>query len=157
MNEAGEFGVVVAGVVVVKAGGFVDDLAGIAIGDVEGGGVIVFFFFVVMLLAEGGIAVVVDDITVAVGHDGGGAEVVGMVVIEDGVENRRRALTGELPPSLTLKRLFDNGPRRRLAIQGEMSVHANRRGRDSNPRYGLTRTLVFETSSLSRSDTSPPP
>ncbi len=30
-----------------------------------------------------------------------------------------------------------------------------RRGRDSNPRYSLTRTLVFETSSFSRSDTSP--
>gem|GEM_PF-2315905 len=29
-----------------------------------------------------------------------------------------------------------------------------RRGRDSNPRYG-NRTLVFETSSFSRSDTSP--
>ncbi len=31
----------------------------------------------------------------------------------------------------------------------------HRRGRDSNPRYGVTRTLVFETSSFSRSDTSP--
>ena len=31
----------------------------------------------------------------------------------------------------------------------------NRRGGDSNPRYGVTRTLVFETSSFSRSDTSP--
>ena len=30
-----------------------------------------------------------------------------------------------------------------------------RRGGDSNPRYGVTRTLVFETSSFSRSDTSP--
>jgi len=67
LDEAGEFGVVVAGVVVVEAGGFVDDLAGIAIGDVECGCVIVLFFFVVMLLAEGGIAVMVDDIAVAVG------------------------------------------------------------------------------------------
>ena len=84
LDEAGEFGVVVAGVVVVEAGVFVDDLAGIAVGDGEGGG-----FFLVVFFAEGAIAVVLDDIAVAVGHDGGGAEVVGMVVIEDGVENRR--------------------------------------------------------------------
>jgi len=61
LDEAGEFGVVVAGVVVVEAGVFVDDLAGIAVGDGEGGG-----FFLVVFFAEGAIAVVLDDIAVAV-------------------------------------------------------------------------------------------
>ena len=85
LDEAGEFGVVVAGVVVVEAGVFVDDLAGIVRHRRSEGGA----FFLVVFFAEGAIAVVLDDIAVAVGHDGGGAEVVGMVVIEDGVENRR--------------------------------------------------------------------
>ena len=34
-------------------------------------------------------------------------------------------------------------------------IRVYRRGGDSNPRYGVTRTLVFETSTFSRSDTSP--
>ncbi len=39
--------------------------------------------------------------------------------------------------------------------QSSYDAAKNRRGGDSNPRYSVNRTLVFETSSFSRSDTSP--
>jgi len=48
LDEAGDFGVVVAGVVVVEAGVGVEHLAGVAVGEFEGAGVVL-----VVLIAEG--------------------------------------------------------------------------------------------------------
>ncbi len=80
LYEAGQLRVVVAAVVEVQACVFVNLLAGVAAGDGKGAGVIL-----IALVAEGGIAVMLDEGAFAVGHNGGGAEVVGVVIVEDGV------------------------------------------------------------------------
>ena len=80
LDEAGDFRIVVAGVVVIEAGFFVEDLARIALGDVF----IVKGVFGIRFIAEGGIDVKMDFLARAVGDDRRRAEMVAVVIDQVG-------------------------------------------------------------------------
>jgi hypothetical protein len=64
LREPSEFGVVVPGVVVIQPGGFVEDLAGVAVADGERQRVVL-----EPLFAERRVLVMLDEISLAVGED----------------------------------------------------------------------------------------
>ena len=80
LNEPSNFRIVVTGLVVVEAGGFVEMLAGVAVGDGECGGAAPDAFE-----AKGGVFVLLDEHACAVHQDVGRAKVIAMVIVKDRV------------------------------------------------------------------------